>query len=86
MCFTIFTPISAKVKHRYWNARFVILTSQAPFQIPIVHYDHNRTTINFQYIRKRRKPDFLTGNNFKLLVYSKFPDSDGSQRFSSQAE
>ena len=56
------------------NFTFRILIDQAPFQIPIIHYDQNRT-IKFQFVRKRRKPNFLIGDNSKISVCSTFPEA-----------
>ena len=58
----------------------MILIDQAPFQAPTDRYDQNKTT-EFQLVRKRGKLDFLTGENFKILVCSKFPECDGNNAF-----
>ena len=49
----------------------VISIDQALFQIPIVHYDWNRT-IKFQLVRKRGRPNFLTGDNLRCCAVQNF--------------
>ena len=38
------SSIDAKVLQLLFTCAFVILVDQAPFQIPIAHFDENRTT------------------------------------------